>query len=325
MPALTNAGLNIAPFKRASLNSLRVLLDEQRDEWLERLHWDYSEASSLLRDVIRRGELPGFLVEAQGSPVGFAFYVAEESRCSIGDVYVSRKWRGAGADASLVETIMEKVRERPRLFRVECQSVSFGNTGADAFFCANGFHRFDRNFMIADLNDDASLQSDRAGSMSDRFFIRTWDDSHFSSVARTIYRSYRGEDDSKINSLYATEEGCGELLSILTETIWCGSFQPEVSKVAVDREGVSIVGAAIVSRIAPRVGHIGQVSVLPEHQGFGIGRALITEVISELQRMGYSRSSLAVTTTNERASRLYNKCGFKTVHSFPVYYSDQYK
>lgn len=109
------------------------------------------------------------------------------------------------------------------------------------------------------------------------------------------------------------------MLERLTDHIWCGDFLPYISRVAVRRPAQTMVGVLVASRLAPRVGHIGQVSVHPAYQGQGIGRGLLNGALEEFDHYGFSSVSLAVTATNEPAVHLYESCGFRTVHSFPVF------
>lgn len=326
MSVAIKSGLRISTLTRSNVNLLDALLREQCAEWAEKLWWDYTGATALLKDIFRDGGLPGLIVTDENNPIGFAFYVMEGSRCSIGDIYISPEWRSSGADELIVEAILKKVDSTPRLRRIECQSVNFGNAAADAAFVYHGFNRFERNFMLAEIGSFSveASESDANQIVDDfqiqSFQIRSWTDLDFNRAARVIYRSYRLEDDRKINSQYASEEGCADLLSILTETIWCGEFLPFASKVAISRDSGTIVGIAIVSKIFDRTGHVGQISVLPEYQGRGVGRALIEAVSRDLSSQGFVHLSLAVTATNKRAAVLYGSCGFRTIHSFPVYY-----
>ena len=94
--ALTNPEARIVSLADADLDSLEDLFDEQCAEWLSLLGWDYGGASQLVREVAYRRELAGVVAVSGDATVGFAFYVAEGTRCSIGDIYVSSHWRGLG-------------------------------------------------------------------------------------------------------------------------------------------------------------------------------------------------------------------------------------
>lgn len=326
--ALTNPELRIIPLAEAEFPALGALFDEQCAEWLELFRWDYSKPSRLILDVVRQRELTGFAAMQGSATVGFTFYVIEDNRCSIGDIYISKSWRGLGADKQLAQAIMDKLDRTARIRRIESQFVGVGNTAATELFLARGFERLDRHYMMARLAEARESDSLAASSYGEsqnlsNISIRSWKEDDFSSAARIIYRSYRGEHDSRINSQYQTEEGCAELLTILTEHVWCGDFLPSVSRVAIDRATGNRVGVLIASRIAEGAGHIGQISILPAYQGKGLGRRMINMAVSELEQGRYETISLAVTDANLSAYHLYQSCGFRTIHEFPVFYRER--
>ena len=324
--ALTNTEMRVIPMAQADIAGLEVLFDEQCNEWLRLLRWDYTGPSRLIRQVARQRELSGFVAVRGGVTVGFAYYVVEASRASIGDIYVSREARDTGADRLMAGAILEKLGRLSRMRRVESQCVGVGNEGANELFRAEGFEHFDRYYMMADLashdRSDFQREVDRSDYPQD-FSMRAWKEDDFTEAAQVIHRSYRGRPDSRINSQYATEEGCAELLMILTDHIWCGDFLPQVSRVATHSATRRQAGALIASRIAAGTGHIGQISVHPAYQGLGLGRRMIYGALSEFKVRGFNSASLAVTSANVGALHLYESCGFSTVHTFPVFYRER--
>ena len=141
---LTNAELKLVPLYEADLAGLEALFDEQCDEWLALLRWDYAGPSHMIRQVARQRELSGFAVTSGIRTVGFSYYVVESGRCSIGDIYVSKEWRGMGVDRQMLSAILDEVERQPRLKRIESQCVSIDNDGANVLFASRGFERFDR-------------------------------------------------------------------------------------------------------------------------------------------------------------------------------------
>jgi ribosomal protein S18 acetylase RimI-like enzyme len=79
----------------------------------------------------------------------------------------------------------------------------------------------------------------------------------------------------------------------------------------------------IASAISAGVGHIGQISVLPTYQGLGLGRRMIYGALSEFYRRGFKSVSLAVTSANAAALHLYESCGFRAIHTFPVFFREK--
>ncbi|HSB09596.1 MAG TPA: GNAT family N-acetyltransferase [Blastocatellia bacterium] len=320
--ALSNPEVNLVPLVDADLISLENLFDEECAEWLDLLRWDYKGSSMLIRDVVRQRQLSGFVATIGDATVGFAYYLVEGWRCSIGDIYVGRNWRGAGIDGALATAVFDELNRRGRLRRIESQYVGIDTGAADTLFQSHGFERLERNYMLLELEQDSQNKRNGPASDSSGPSIRSWRDTDFPQAARVIHRSYRGTHDSRINSQYRTEDGCGELLTILTDHIWCGDFLPQVSRVALRASG-TIAGVLIASRVSKGVGHIGQISVHPAHQDRGIGRRLIESALSEYQRLGFKSITLAVTSANAQALHLYESCGFRTIHTFPVFYREK--
>lgn len=317
--ALINPEITIIPLADAGLAALEKLFDEECAEWLDLLKWDYKGASMLIRDVARQHQLSGFVATSGNRVIGFAYYVIEGSRCSIGDIYVSKPWRGIGLDRELAIAILDKLERLRRLRRIESQYVGLGNDEADGLFQERGFERLERSYMLVGLGADEDRS--RSAELPD-ISIRPWRQSDFEQAARVIHRSYRGQHDSRINSQYQTVQGCAELMTILTDHFWCGDFLPEVSLVGARTSGV-LAGVLIASRVASGVGHLGQISVHPAHQGRGIGRRMIEKALSNFRQLGYKSVSLAVTTANTSAFHLYESCGFRTIHTFPVFYREK--
>jgi ribosomal protein S18 acetylase RimI-like enzyme len=253
------------------------------------------------------------------SVIGFAYYVIEGSRCSIGDIYVSKPWRGIGLDREMAVAILGKVARLRRLRRIESQYVGVGNDEADGLFQERGFERLERSYMLVELGADEDPS--RRAELPD-ISIRPWRPSDVEQAARVIHRSYRGQHDSRINSQYQTVQGCAELMTILTDHFWCGDFLPQVSLVAVRSSG-ALAGVLIASRVASGIGHLGQISVHPAHQGRGIGRRMIEIALSDLREQDYKAITLAVTTANTNAFHLYESCGFRAIHTFPVFYREK--
>lgn len=317
--ALINPEIKIIPIADADLGGLERLFDEECAEWLDLLKWDYKAASMLIRDVARDRQLSGYVAMSGAAVIGFAYYVIEGPRCSIGDIYVSKPWRGIGLDREMTTAVLEKIESLRRLRRIESQYVGVANDKADALFQERGFERLERSYMLIELGADEDLSP--RGELPD-ISIRPWQRTDFEQAARVIHRSYRGKPDSRINSQYQNLQGCSELLTILTDHFWCGDFLPQVSLVAVRPSG-ALAGVLIASRVSSGVGHLGQISVHPAHQGRGIGRRMIENALSDFRKRGYGAITLAVTTANTNAFRLYESCGFRTIHTFPVFYREK--
>lgn len=320
---LPNTELEIIPLREVDFGALERLFDEQCSEWLELLRWDYSGPSRTIRQVVRERELAGFVAMGGALAVGFSYYVVEGGRGSIGDIYVSRSWRGLGIDRQVTAVVLDELEHTPAARRIESQSVGIGNEASTALLEARGFERFDRQYMTMELVSSDCSPSGTQESEAAGVSIRPWKEDDFARAAEVIHRSYRGQHDSRINTQYRSESGCAELLTILTDHIWCGEFLNGVSHVAYQSATGRLVGVLIGSQIAPGAGHIGQISVLPAHQGRGLARRMINSALTEYVRRGFDSVSLAVTSENASALHLYESCGFRTIHTFPVFFREK--
>jgi [ribosomal protein S18]-alanine N-acetyltransferase len=82
-----------------------------------------------------------------------------------------------------------------------------------------------------------------------------------------------------------------------------------------------IVGYAGLMCIEP-IADVQTIAVVPEHEGRGIGSALLTELIRESRLRHAADLLLEVRADNPRAQQLYRRFGFEQIHVRPRYYRD---
>jgi ribosomal protein S18 acetylase RimI-like enzyme len=309
--------LTAVPVEKVPRDGLRRLLARQREEWLETLEWDFAPVAELIFDAVSHGVLRGVALQSGGEPIGFAVYTLEPRRCLIGEIYVAPAHRTPETGRALAEAMLGHAPRGHTRRRVETQSVIFDSRGVDEAFAEAGFMRMARYYMAAAT---AAARPDPGLRSSGRIAVRSWLDGDFGRASEVIYVAYKGTEDARVNSGYRSREGCADLLEALTESTWCGQFDPAITQVAVDAETGRPCGVAIASRISPSAAHLGQVSVLPSYQGRGVGRALVAGALDGAGLAGLESVTLAVTAANERALRLYRSCGFQLRLEFPVYF-----
>jgi ribosomal protein S18 acetylase RimI-like enzyme len=311
------AVLTAVPVGRVSRAGFQRALALEAQEWLERLDWDFSEIAVMIAEAVTHGVLRGVALVDGREPVAFAIYTTESRRSLIGEIFVAAPYRSEATNRALVTAFLKHMPRSHARKRIESQSIVFDARGMADAFGAAGFTTLQRSFMVADASEArpaSTLQS------NGRIVIRSWLDSDYGRAADLIYLSYKGTADIAINSGYRTREGCADLLDALTDSVWCGQFDPAVTQVAVDVTTGRPCGVAIASRVSPVAVHVGQISVLPAYQGRGVGRALVDGVLAGTRLAGLRRVNLAVTLSNERAVHLYQSCGFRSVLEFPVFF-----
>jgi putative acetyltransferase len=75
-----------------------------------------------------------------------------------------------------------------------------------------------------------------------------------------------------------------------------------------------IAGFFKVTRLEGRARHVailGTLAVAPDHQGRGVGRAMMNEIVSMLTALGIRRLELLVEADNPRARTFYGSLGFQ--------------
>jgi ribosomal-protein-alanine N-acetyltransferase len=79
------------------------------------------------------------------------------------------------------------------------------------------------------------------------------------------------------------------------------------------------VGYQITTR-SPYGGHIARLAVHPSHQGQGLGRALVVDVLQRISPAGNARVTVNTQIDNARSLRLYKRLGFRETDSrHPVF------
>lgn len=309
--------VTIISLNEADRPSLRNLMAEQRDEWLAALDWDLAEINSALIEALRSGSISGSAAVDGERVVAFGFYTVESDRCLLGDAYVTPEYRHQGIYERLVDDLIARASDAGPRRRIENHTIALDFDVSDSVLQARGFESHERDYLVRAVEVDGDVPAGHS-----RARMRAWDEADFARASELIYQAYRGTVDARLNCQYRSRDGCSDLLDALTNTVWCGRFDPETTRVAVDGETGRLCGVAIATRISTGTVHLGQVSVHPVYQGQGIGRALVRSTIDAAARSGLSSCSLAVTRENRVAEGLYRSLGFEPRREFRVYTRD---
>ena len=116
---------------------------------------------------------------------------------------------------------------------------------------------------------------------------------------------------------YATPSTCRAFVETLVVRSGCGPFDAPASRLAVGPWGP--LGVLIASRLSRSNGHVCQVSVSPEAQGRGLGRALVSLALASFREQGLASATLSVTASNAGAHRLYERLGFSVQRAFAAH------
>ncbi len=322
MAALSDLRLPaLVDLRRLRFEDLEPLLEEEILQWRDTLDWDFRPSAELVRRFVRMQALNGYALISGDRTVGYCYFVFEETKGLIGDLYVAGDHRCKENEDRLLWAVLQALRSAPHLQRVESQLIMLSDGGpktADLPYpaCAQSYRR---NFMIAPLDQAASLLP---ASRDTGIEYGQWHEGIQDSAARLIARSYLGHVDSSINDQYRSIAGARRFLTNIIQYPGCGSFFQPASVHATDPRTGRLCGISLASLVCFDVGHITQICVDPELKGRGIGYEMLRRSMRVLAGHGCRRASLTVTQSNREAIRLYERVGFQTLRTFDAHVWD---
>jgi len=296
---------------------LRPLLEDETQVWANLLCWDYSGSAEMILRYMDAKFLPGYAAVSRGRVFGYCFFVYENSKGVIGDLFVSEGVNGNNreeVERRLLTHVIETLQQSPGIHRIEAQLLAHEAGAAARPFKDQGFSRHARLFMTLPLVSAAECEKASAPQIR----IRRWIERDYQPSASVITSAYRGHVDSEINDQYRTLSGSLRFLNNIVRFPGCGTFDPESSFVALDRAD-ALAGIILCSRVRHDVGHVTQVCVLPEYRSHGLGRALLAATVRNLRQRKFSALSLTVTEANTRAVDLYLELEFETKRVFDAF------
>ena len=311
---------------------LQPLLEEERAVWQEALRWDYSATAAMVLRFMDSRALTGYAAMDAGRAVGYSFYVYENFKGLIGDLFVSPRFRQTSAGLELITHVLETLQAMPGIRRIEAQMVNLEGAAVREQFISQGFQSYDRQFLLLSLPgwqappDEGMVRSRAENSPQ----IEPWDAHWFQAAAELIVAAYRGHVDSFVSDQYRNETGSARFLENIIRFPGCGAFLPEVSLLAFREEPMVTSGVGVAARrrlvamiltsvVSDRVAHITQLCVAPQYQGQGFGRKLILQALELLRSRGFESVTLTATVSNTSAVALYRALGFKPLTTFPAF------
>jgi ribosomal protein S18 acetylase RimI-like enzyme len=307
-----SADSRIIDLRKIAAEDLLPVLEEEAAAWKSGLDWDLRPATELVQRFVQMQALNGYALDFGGNIVGYSYYVCEEGKGLIGDLYVLAQARTPGHENALIEAVLDSLFRVPGIRRVEAQLLMLGPPVPRPMPYPSWFHAYPRKF----LEIPAASVSRLSGRPTDRFAITTWTENRQDDSARLVAAAYRGHIDSEINDQYRAPAGARRFLANIVQYPGCGTFFAPASYAATDTQSGALCGMSLASLVASDVGHITQVCVAPSHRGMGLGYELLRRSLLALAAHGCRSVSLTVTASNDTASRLYERMGFTQRREF---------
>src|ERR1700733_4801075 len=151
MAALSDTPVaRVVELRHLRAGDLDMLLEEETEVWRETLDWDFRGSAGLVRRFLEMQALNGYALLINGYPVGYCYYVAEERKGLIGDLYVMKDYLSVENEERLLTAVVEGLMKTPLIRRIESQLMML-RTGPAIVLPERKFVRtFIRNFMEID-------------------------------------------------------------------------------------------------------------------------------------------------------------------------------
>jgi ribosomal protein S18 acetylase RimI-like enzyme len=305
----------IVDLRRLSARDLETLLDEETATWRDELEWDFEKSADLVRRFVELRALNGSALVESGEVTGYVYYVLEENKGLVGDLYVRRDFRSVARENLLLDAALAPAMGHAHVSRIECQLMMLDPAAGRPMPHRKYLSAFERNFMRIDLQR-APL---REGRVRQPIFIEKWSDHHQDAAAQLIAAAYTGHIDSRINDQYRSVSGARRFLYNIVQYPGCGAFYRPASYAAFEASTGRLCGISLASLVAADCGHITQICVSPETRGTGVGHELLRQSLTILRSVQCRSASLTVTAANTDAVTLYERVGFDTVRRFSAF------
>lgn len=295
---------------------LDALLDEEITAWRSELDWDFCASADLVRRFVQMQALTGFALLVEGEVAGYSYYVCEERKGLIGDLYVAREFRSPENENLLLGSVVDALLSMPFVRRIESQLMMLGSPLHRPMPRPHRLQMFPRVFMETPPGQSIEL-APRAPKR--RTVFEVWSERHQDDAARIIALAYEGHIDGQINDQYRSVSGARRFLLNIVQYPGCGTFYGPASFIATDVASGQPCGICLASLVSPDVGHITQICVIPQVKGSGVGYELLRRSMAALGQAGCSQVSLTVTSANTDAIALYRSVGFDERRRFAAY------
>ena len=316
--------LEILDLRHFQAKDFTALLEEEVGVWADRLRWGFQPSCEIVRHYLDMRGLSGYALLRGTTPVGYAYYVHEDHKVLIGDLFVSEPYRSIEAQHRLLIHTVEAAQNTPGVRRIEAQLIMLESNAVASLYPGSKLTVFERNFMLADGIGKLRREMFGPHPAADVAF-EPWSEHYMEPAAYLIARSYEGHVDSRINDQYRSVAGARRFLHNISQYPGCGAFHTPAAQAAVELSSGALSGISLTSLVEPQVGHITQLCVSPERRGRGIGSELLWRSIQVFLKGGCEAASLTVTAANIGAVRLYERIGFRTIRRFRAYVWEGFK
>ena len=295
-------------------SDLQPVLEAQALHWQEHFAWDCRQGMLATRRLLDRRLLMGRALACEGRPVGYAYFVPEGPRATVGDLFVTD---GVGSlwSHKLLESTLNAACLHRGVRRVEGQLLCLDWLPIARPAIRGVLRTYRRALMLK--SGLGGLPAEAPAIDAVRYL--PWSDGFLQDASALVVTSYRGHVDSRINDQYSSLAGARRGLEQSTRQLRSGRFFPPAGIVVRQSGSSALIGLCLGSLVSDAVGHVSQLCVSPSSCGRGLGSELLRRAVRAFAGAGCEAVSLTVTASNSGAIRLYERHGFRTIASFPAF------
>ncbi len=142
---------SLVDLRSVSAIALTRLLEEEGSIWRKEFSWDFRPSADLVRKFVDMRALTGCAVLRGGQAVGYSYYVCEDGKGLIGDLYVSPSPHQLHDENTLLTAILDALWRTPGIDRIETQLMMLRQPLSRSVPYARWFSSHPRRFYEVEL------------------------------------------------------------------------------------------------------------------------------------------------------------------------------
>src|SRR5450432_2176866 len=125
-PASRLPSAELVELRDLQSRDLKSLLAEETELWRDTLDWDFHASAELVERFVDQRALNGYALVDRGEVFGYSYFVHDEHKGLIGDLYVRRDRRTQEHERRLLVAAVESLMRTSYVTRVETQLMMLG-------------------------------------------------------------------------------------------------------------------------------------------------------------------------------------------------------
>ena len=131
----------VIDLRRIAAGNLDPVLEEEAVSWRRDLDWDLRSSTSLVHRFVEMQALNGFALLRGERVIGYSYFVCEENKGLIGDLYVIDAERTLEHENALMGSVLDAMWQTPGVRRVESQLMMIRSPLDRSVPQASRFHK----------------------------------------------------------------------------------------------------------------------------------------------------------------------------------------